>query len=101
MISFVFQVIIVSILVSLFATWIRLIPKYSSKRGRLYVHLIDNALLVVFLSILLILEIRLSLILMFIAILVILWISIRITNVIEEGRSPLKAPEKTQEIGPE
>lgn len=80
MLSFVLEAIAVSILVSIFATWIKLIPCYPKKKYNLIQQLVNTALLTVFLTLVSIFGVYPSWILLFAVILLILWMSIRLTN---------------------
>ena len=80
MFYFVLEVIIVSILVSVFATWIKLIPHYPKRRYNLLQQLANTALLTVVLTLLFSFGVYPSWIILFIIILFILWLSVRLTN---------------------
>ena len=80
MFFYVIEVIGVSILVSLFAGWIKLIPLYPKKKYYLLQVLLNTAMLTLFLTIIFTLEIYPGWIVLFIVILVITWLSIRLTN---------------------
>ncbi len=80
MFYFVLEVIGVSILVSLFATWIRLIPRYHKRRHVLIQQLINTGLLTVILTLLTFFGIYPSWLLLFAMILFVLWLSVQITN---------------------
>ena len=77
---FLLEVIVVSILVSLFATWIKLIPRYSKRKYNLIQQLVNTAVLTVVLTILFSFGIYPDWILLFAIILFILWLSVRFTN---------------------
>ncbi|GEM_PF-1783636 len=80
MFYFVLEVIGVSILVSIFATWVRLIPRYPKKKYSLIQELIFSVFLTVLITLVWSLDIYPSWILLFAAILFILWLSVQITN---------------------
>ena len=92
MFYFVLEVIIVSILVSLFATWFKLIPRYPKKRYNLIQELVNTVLLTIVLTLLIILGVYPSWLILFPIILFILWLSVRLTNNIVQrtGESPAK-----------
>jgi len=77
---FVLKVVIASILVSLFAGWIRLIPRYQRRKYVFIQQLINTALLTVILTLLTLFGIYPSWILLFAMILFTLWLSVQITN---------------------
>jgi hypothetical protein len=77
---FVIEVIGVSILVSIFATWIRLIPGYPKRKYALIQQLTNTALLTVFMTLAISLGVYPSWFLLSLIILFILWLSIRLTN---------------------
>jgi len=77
---FLLEVIGVSILVSIFATWIKLIPRYPRKKYSFIQQLTNTGLLTAVLSILFLLKIYPSGLLLFAIILLILWLSVRLTN---------------------
>lgn len=80
MFFFILEVIVVSILVSIFATWIKLIPRYPQKRYNLFQQLANTALLSVVLTLLLSFGVYPSWVLLFGMILFIVWLSVRLTN---------------------
>jgi len=80
MLYFVLEVIIVSIFVSAFATWIKLIPRYSKKKYYLIRGFVHSALLTVFMTLVFALGVYPSWVLTFAIILLILWLSVRLTN---------------------
>ena len=80
MLYFLLEVIGVSLLVSIFATWIKLIPRYPRKKYSLIQQLANTGLLTVVLTLLFSFEIYPSWFLLFGIILLILWLSVRITN---------------------
>ena len=80
MFYFVVEVIIVSIFVSAFATWIKLIPRYPKKKYYLMRGFAHSALLTVFIILVFSLGVYPSWILTFAIILLILWLSVRLTN---------------------
>jgi integral membrane sensor domain MASE1 len=80
MLYFFLEVIGVSLLVSIFATWIKLIPRYPRKKYSLIQQLANTGLLTVVLTLLFSFEIYLSWFFLFAIILLILWLSVRITN---------------------
>ncbi len=80
MFYFVVEVIIVSIFVSAFATWIKLMPRYPKKKYHLIRGFAHSALLTVFMILVFSLGVYPSWILTFAIILLILWLSVRFTN---------------------
>ena len=80
MFYFLLEVIGVSLLVSIFATWIKLIPRYPRKKYSLIQQLANTGLLTVVLTLLFSFEIYPSWFLLFVIILIILWLSVRFTN---------------------
>lgn len=80
MFYFVLEVIGVSMLVSLFATWIKLIPRYPKRRYAFIQQLINTGFLTILLTFLCLFGIYPSWLLLFGLILFILWWSIRITG---------------------
>jgi hypothetical protein len=94
MLYFVLEVIGVSILVSIFATWIRLIPRYPKKKYSLIQQLANTALLTVLITLVSSLGIYPSWAILFAIILFILWISVWLTNdlVRRSGESRAELP---------
>ena len=86
MFYFFLEVIGVSILVSIFATWIKLIPRYPRKKYSLIQQLANTGLLTVVLTLLFSFEIYPSWLLLFVIILIILWLSVRFTNNLVQTR---------------
>ena len=82
MFLFLIEVIIVSILVSIFASWIGLIPAYPKLKYRLMQQLCNTAVLTVILSLMFSFGIYPSWVVLFLVILFILWISVRTTSFI-------------------
>lgn len=80
MFIFVIEVIGISILVSLFATAIKLIPRYSKKKYYFIQELTNAAMMGVVLTIIETFEISLSWIFLFLLILFVLWLSVQVTN---------------------
>ncbi len=99
MFYFVLEVIGVSILVSIFATWIKLIPRYPKRKYALTQQLINTAFLTILLTVLCFFEIYPSWFLLFALILLILWMSVRITGAIVRmrGESTVEAPDRDHE----
>jgi putative flippase GtrA len=91
---YVIEIIGVSILVSLFAGWIGLIPRYTQKKYYVFQELLNAAMLGVFLTIVFMLKVYPGWIILFLVILLITWLSIRLTNIIVQrsaesnGNSP-------------
>jgi putative flippase GtrA len=79
---YVIEIIGVSILVSLFAGWIGLIPRYTQKKYYVFQELLNAAILAVFLTIVFMLKVYPGWIILFLVILLITWLSIRLTNII-------------------
>ena len=86
MFLFVLKVVIVSILVSLFSTWIRLIPHYQRRRHFFIQQLINTGLLSIILTLLTFFGIYPSWLLLFGMVLFVLWWSVQITNDIVKKR---------------
>ena len=84
MLYFLLEVIGVSLLVSIFATWIKLIPRYPRKKYSLIQQLANTGLLTVVLTLLFAFEIYPSWLFLFAIVLLILWISVRLTNKLVE-----------------
>jgi len=80
MLYFVLEVIGVSILVSIFAAWIRLIPHYPKRKYRLIQQLANTAMMTVLIMLLSSLGIYPSWGLLFAVILFVVWISVRLTD---------------------
>jgi hypothetical protein len=80
MFFFALEVIVVSILVSLFASWVKLVPRYSGRMFALIQQLLNGTLITLLVTLLFQLEIYPSWFLLFLTILFALWISVRITN---------------------
>jgi uncharacterized membrane protein YfcA len=80
MFYFLIEVIGVSILVSFFATWIKLVPRYPQKKYNLIQQLLNTALMTILLSILFSLHIYPHWIILFVIILLILCLSVWLTN---------------------
>ena len=77
---FVLEIIVVSILVSLFATWIKLIPRYPKRKYAFIQQLINTAFLTILLTLMGVFGIYPSWFLLFALILFISWWSIQITK---------------------
>jgi len=82
----VLEVIGVSILVSLFATWIKLIPHYPKRKYAIIQQLINSGFLTIMLTFISLFEIYPSWLLLFAIILFILWWSVQITSAIVRKR---------------
>jgi len=80
MFFFVLKVVIVSIFVSLFATWVKLIPRYWRRKYVLIQQLTNTGLLTILLTLLTFFGIYPSWFLLFAMILFVLWSSVQITN---------------------
>ena len=100
MFIFFIEVIAVSILVNIFATIIKLVPRYSLKKYNLIQQLLNTAFLTVILSILLSLHFYPSWIMLFVIILLILWLSVWLTNNLVSGSKASNA-EKPKEANNE
>jgi integral membrane sensor domain MASE1 len=83
---FVLEVVGASILVSLFASGIRLIPRYPKRKYFFIQQLANTVLLSIVLTLLLLLKIDLSLPLLCVIILAVLWTSVRFTNRVARDR---------------
>ena len=89
MLYFVLEVIAVSILVSAFATWIKLVPRYAKWRYYLIQQAINTGILTILLSPFCSFKIYPSWMLLFVLILLVLWLSVRITkNVVTNEIKP-------------
>lgn len=86
MLLFVLEVVGASILVSLFASGIRLIPRYPKRKYFFIQQLANTVLLSIVLTLLLLLKIDLSLPLLCVIILAVLWTSVRFTNRVARDR---------------
>jgi len=80
MFLFVLMVVVVSILVSLLASWIKLVPRYQRSKYSFIQQLINTGLLTVLLTLLTLFGIYPSWFLLFVMILFVLWLSVQITN---------------------
>ncbi len=89
MFYFLLEVIGISILVSVFATWIKLIPRYPRKKYSIIQQLTNTGVLTVVLTLLFSFKIYPSWLLLFVIILLILWLSVRITNNLVQKRRDL------------
>ncbi len=95
----VIEIIVVSILVNIFAIWIKLIPRYPKRKYAFLQQLINTGILTVALTILIVFDIYLSWLLLFVLVLFILWWSVRITNdfVRKRGESIAEKPNREDE----
>ncbi len=91
MLFFVVKVIAVSIAVSLFAAWMKLIPRYQRRKDAFLMQLINTGILTLVLTVLFTFGIYLSWLITFGLILAILLSSVWLTNKIAGGRN--KSPE--------
>lgn len=82
MFAFVLEVVAVSIVVSIVARWLKLIPRYSKLRYAVLMQALNTVLLTVVLSVLLAAGIYPSWALLAALLFVILWLSVRCTNYI-------------------
>lgn len=80
MIAFLFEVIGVSILVSLFTAWIGIIPKFPKRKYAVIQQLTNVVLFSIFITTLFSLEIYPSWLTLFLMLLLILWVSVKFTN---------------------
>jgi integral membrane sensor domain MASE1 len=87
MFYFALEVIGVSILVSLFATWIKLVPKYPKRKYNLLQQALNTVIVSLLLTILFSLQIYPSWAILFAAILFVLWASVKITDTIVSKRN--------------
>ena len=78
MFYFLLEVIGVSILVSIFATWIKLIPRYPKKKYNLLQQLANTVILTIILTLLFSFRVYPSSIVLFAIILLVLWLSVRL-----------------------
>ncbi len=99
MFYFLLEVIGVSILVSLFATWIKLIPRYPKRKYAFIQQLINAGFLTILLTFIGLFGIYPSWFLLFVLILFILWWSVRITGAIvrKGGESTIESPDREHE----
>ena len=89
MFYFALEVIGVSILVSFFATWIKLIPRYSKRKYNLLQQTLNTGILSLLLTALFTFEIYPSWTILFAAILFVLWASVKITGtIVSKGTEP-------------
>ena len=97
MLGFIIEWVMVSIAVSILATWIGFIPRYPQWRQALTLQLINTLLLTVLLSVLLLSKLHPSGVLLFVAMLAVLWLSVRLTGRVFESRASAAAsrPEDT------
>ncbi len=86
MFFFVLEVVAVSIVASLFASWIGLIPRDPKRRHILIEQVASSALLTIVLTRLSALRIGLSLPLLSVIVLAILWMSVRFANSLARGK---------------
>jgi hypothetical protein len=93
---FVLIVVGVSILVSLFGTWIKLIPRYPNRKYTLIQRLTNTGLLTVLLTLMLSFGVYPSWQLLFAIVLFVLWLSVRLTNDIvrKRGESAVETAEE-------
>lgn len=90
---FILEVIGVSILVSIFATWVKLIPRYPKKRYNLIQQLLNTGLMTCYLTLVAAFGFYTSWTILFVIIFLILWLSARLTNnmVRKDGESMVNA----------
>ena len=90
MFYFSLEVIGVSILVSLFATWIKLVPRYPKRKYNFLQQTLNTGILSVLLTVLFSFEIYPSWTILFAAILFVVWVSVKITGaIVSKGSEPL------------
>ncbi|HTX17461.1 MAG TPA: hypothetical protein VMG34_02280 [Bacteroidota bacterium] len=85
MLTFVLVWITVSIAVSIFASWIEIVPRYTKRVHKILVHLIDTAILTVVLTALLLTGIYPHWTVVFLLIFLSLALSVWFTNRISRG----------------
>ena len=90
MIYFIIEVIVVSVFASLFATLIKLIPKYPNWKYNLLQQTTNTGVLTILLTLLFSFKIYLSWEYLFLIILLILWLSVQSTNYIARKRKILE-----------
>jgi len=95
MLIFVLKVLVASILVSIFATWIKLVPRYEKWRHIIAQELINAVILSVVLTVLIMLRIYPTWFVLCALILFVLWLSVRITNGIARDVKEPVSDEKT------
>ncbi len=93
MFSFLLEVVGVSIIVSLFATWIKLIPRYPNWKYSLIQQLTNIGLQTLINTMVFSFGIYPSWLLLFALILFLLWLSVRFTNnIVRKREKPLLKP---------
>ncbi|HTS88725.1 MAG TPA: hypothetical protein VMG41_09560 [Gemmatimonadales bacterium] len=80
MVGFIIEWVMVSIAVSILATWIGFVPRYPKWGQTLTLQLINTLLLTMLLSTLLVSRLHPSGVLLFVAMLAVLWLSVRLTG---------------------
>jgi cell division protein FtsW (lipid II flippase) len=78
--EYIIELVILSIFVSLFAKWVKLIPRYPKKRYAIIQEAANAILMTIFLTILFNIDMRPSWIILFIMILFVLWVSVKFTD---------------------
>jgi len=96
---FVLEVVAASIVASLLASWIKLIPRYPKKRYFFIQQLANTALLTLVLTLLSLFRIALPWPLLVLVILAILWLSVRLTTSLAPRKEEpsVHAPEENAE----
>jgi len=99
MFLFLLEVIGVSILVSLFANWIKLVPRYPKRKYALIQQLTNTGFLTILLTLLFSFGVYPSWLILFAIILLILWLSVLITGAIVRrgGESTVETPNREHE----
>ncbi len=91
MFYFVLETIAVSIVVSIFAYWIKFIPNYSKRKHAILMQSINSGLLTVLLACFFVFDVYPSSVLLFLMIFFVLWVSVRFTNrVIRTNEEPVE-----------
>ena len=99
----VLKLVIISILVSIFAAWIKLIPRYSSWKYS-FIQQVTNAVLqTAFMTLLFTFDLSSSWPVLFVLILLILWASVRFTDEFvrrnEKSTGVIATPNEAEESG--
>ena len=96
MFFFVVKVVVVSILVSLFANWIKLIPRYPKRSHVFLQELVNTILLTIVLTLLLSFGLYLSWFFLSVIIIVVVWLSVRITDKMVRKAVPLSTEHSSE-----
>lgn len=100
MFIFIIEVVVISILVSSFATWITLVPRYPKMKYAILQQMINAGLMIVLLTLFTSFEIYPSWLPLFGIILFVLWLSVRITNnIVRKERELVMDPHDEEKEG--